>query len=277
MPRRTALTVDDEAAIWEAWLRSTPLWQIARAVGRDRHTVARAIDRIRAELTQTRLADLEARRTEALAEYDAIKRRAWTRLQQCAPTSTASVGYLSALIEARKRQDQLLGLNHVETSNVNVYLAQLHAVLHEPVPQPVIEADGGRWAGHARHQPPLFARRLLGFEPHPRQEAFLECRAPTKVAAAGRRLSKSTAAAAELVWFAVAHPSIVQAVIAPTADQAGLIFGAALRFLEEGPLRPAIKAVTRSPFTELVLLGPDGQGGQAESVIMVCSAGHEGK
>ena len=74
-----------------------------------------------------------------------------------------------------------------------------------------------------RSSPALFAHFVLGVTPHTTQAAFLECRAPVKVAACGRRWGKSTAAALDALHLAVVGDGegrpTTQMVVAPTADQ----------------------------------------------------------
>ena len=134
MPYPRALTPDQQEKAWELWLRRFPQTAIARQMGVNRNTVGRTIKRIQRELTNERQAELEQVRTLALAEYDVIKREAWQSRQKCAPSSTASVGYLSTIIEARKQQDRLLGLEEVTVTHRGLVLARLETVLGEGVP-----------------------------------------------------------------------------------------------------------------------------------------------
>ena len=91
-----------------------------------------------------------------------------------------------------------------------------------------------------RASPTLFSHFVLGVTPHTTQAAFLECRAPVKVAACGRRWGKSTAAALDVLHLAVVGDAegraTTQMVVAPTADQMTIIAHQVERLLLNGPL-----------------------------------------
>jgi neutral trehalase len=89
---------------------------------------------VRRELNQERLKDLEDLRTEAIAEYDAIKQECWKRLKRCPAKSNAAVGYIGSIVEARKQQDRLLGLEQVTIDHRIGVLAKIDAMLDVPVP-----------------------------------------------------------------------------------------------------------------------------------------------
>jgi Terminase large subunit, T4likevirus-type, N-terminal/Terminase RNaseH-like domain len=127
-------------------------------------------------------------------------------------------------------------------------------------------------AATAASSPTVFARRVLGIEPHPAQRELLECRARHRVACCGRRWGKSTAAAIDVLHFAMTRPGTTQMVVAPTADQAAIIFDMAHRLAQESPLRPLLERVVQSPFPELVLLSAPG----TRSTVMVRPSGHAG-
>src|SRR5438067_1614279 len=124
-----------------------------------------------------------------------------------------------------------------------------------------------------RSSPALFAHFVLGVTPHTTQAAFLECRAPVKVAACGRRWGKSTAAALDALHLAVVGDGegrpTTQMVVAPTADQTTIIAGEVERLLLNGPLSGLVDGVTHAPFSEITLCNG--------STILARSAGYEGK
>jgi len=128
-----------------------------------------------------------------------------------------------------------------------------------------------------KESPTAFAVSLLGIVPHAKQAEFLECRADTKVACAGRRWGKSTACAIDALWWAITRPGTTQFVIAPTADQARIIWDRARELAEQSVLAELITKVVQSPFPELRLTTLDEAGNQAESVIMARSSSHDAK
>ena len=142
MPHGRRLTDEDESQIWELHVRRVPNTAIARQVSCNRKTVAAVIKRISAGLAEARQADYEAVREQALATYDAVQRTAWMRLQNCDPTSTVSVGYLGTIVDARRQQDRLLGLEHLTVNQRGVHLARIEAILDAPVPIALPGSDG---------------------------------------------------------------------------------------------------------------------------------------
>jgi hypothetical protein len=124
-----------------------------------------------------------------------------------------------------------------------------------------------------RASPTLFSHFVLGVTPHTTQAAFLECRAPVKVAACGRRWGKSTAAALDVLHLAVVGDAegrpTTQMVVAPTADQTTIIADHVERLLTGGPLSGLVANITHAPFSEITLA--------SGSVILARSAGYDGK
>jgi hypothetical protein len=124
-----------------------------------------------------------------------------------------------------------------------------------------------------RASPTLFAHFVLGVTPHTTQAAFLECRAPVKVAACGRRWGKSTAAALDVIHLAVVGDGegrpTTQLVVAPTHDQTTIIASEVERLLVNGPLSGLVANVQHAPFGEITL--------ENGSVILARSAAYEGK
>jgi hypothetical protein len=134
----------------------------------------------------------------------------------------------------------------------------------------VAEAPAGR---QIRSSPALFAHFILGVTPHQTQAQFLECRAPVKVAACGRRWGKSTAAALDVLHLAVVGDAegrpTTQMLTAPTADQTTVIGDEVERLLRRGPLSDLVADVVHAPFFEVRL--------NNGSVILARSAANDGK
>ncbi len=119
----------------------------------------------------------------------------------------------------------------------------------------------------------LFSTFVAGVTPHPTQALFLECRAPVKVAACGRRWGKSTAASLDVIHLAVVGDawgaSTRQMIVAPSSDQTRIIGDEVERLLLKGPLAPFVANVVHAPFFEVELVNG--------SIIMCRSAANEGK
>jgi hypothetical protein len=139
MPAPRALTRDEEQHVWELWLRRFPQTRIARQFGVSRKVVGGTIARMQAELAEGRHATLEAARDEALATYDVIQQEAWARMAKCAPNSTASVGYLGAILETRRQKDRLLGLEKLQIDHRHVLAAKVDAWLNSEIEAPWLE------------------------------------------------------------------------------------------------------------------------------------------
>lgn len=90
------------------------------------------------------------------------------------------------------------------------------------------------------------------WQPHPGQEAFLESDAKIKVLACGRRWGKTDACAAQIVLDLLRPSPTRHLVLAPTQDQAGLIFDRVLEMLAGLGEMPKLR---RSPYPRLTL-GP---------------------
>jgi hypothetical protein len=128
-----------------------------------------------------------------------------------------------------------------------------------------------------KDSPSAFAVRFLGIQPHDRQRELLEARAPLKVAACGRRFGKTLACAIENLWFACAHPGTVQMVVAPTHDQARILWDTCRDLAERSALAGILGTVLESPFPELELVARDTDGRERVSRIMARSASHDGR
>jgi hypothetical protein len=143
MPARRALSPQEEELVWQLWARRVPQTGIARQFNVSRKVVSSAVGRVQRELAEGRHADLEAARDEALGVYDLVQQAGWARMAKCAPNSTASVGYLSAIIEARRQQDRLLGLEKITVDHRAQALAKVEHLLDTAVPIALPGAESG--------------------------------------------------------------------------------------------------------------------------------------
>ena len=111
------------------------------------------------------------------------------------------------------------------------------------------------------------ARRLWEWEPHPGQRDLLGARAAIKVAACGRRWGKTEALAVDVALHALRFPLARQMIVAPTYDQARLLFDRAEWLLVEAreaaerdfPHLERMKVV-RSPYPRITF-GPGRKAG----------------
>ena len=112
------------------------------------------------------------------------------------------------------------------------------------------------------------ARFLCGWKPHPTQREWLMCDARAKVAACGRRLGKTEAAAVDATTFAITRPGSVQIIVSPTYDQSRLIFDTVERLAMASSITRRFAKVTRTPYPRITLGG---------SVIMARTADEDGR
>jgi len=134
MSRRDALNDDQREEIWRLHVKRVSQREIADRIGCNRNTVSAVVRRITEQLAEGRRTEMEAARNEALAVYDEIQREIWKRLEQCPATSS-----LSVIVEARRRQDRLLGLEKLTVNHTQVYLTRIEALMNQPIPLPLIE------------------------------------------------------------------------------------------------------------------------------------------
>lgn len=76
------------------------------------------------------------------------------------------------------------------------------------------------------------AQRWWGWMPHPAQREWMLDNHPVKVAACGRRWGKTESLAVETAAVALLYPGIRQVIVAPTLDQANILFERTLELLQ---------------------------------------------
>jgi hypothetical protein len=85
------------------------------------------------------------------------------------------------------------------------------------------------------------------------------------------------ACAIDCLWWAMTRPESQQFVIAPTADQARIIWSAAKNLAQSGPLAGLIARVVESPFPQLELVTRDDAGREVTSIISARSVSHDAR
>lgn len=78
--------------------------------------------------------------------------------------------------------------------------------------------------GYSPEQVLEAAQRWWGWQPHPAQREWMLNTHPVKVAACGRRWGKTESVAVETAALAVLYPALRQLIVAPTLDQARILF-----------------------------------------------------
>lgn len=117
----------------------------------------------------------------------------------------------------------------------------------------------------------VFAASVLGVEPHPGQIRYLVDRHQTKLLVGGRRSGKTVSLSAEVAfhaaWAVHEQRPFRQLLVAPSVDQARLLFDSVGRLLRSSPLGGIIENEVRSPFPTMKL-ARDGE--------ILVRASHEG-
>ncbi|MEJ5250805.1 MAG: hypothetical protein HPY54_08525 [Chthonomonadetes bacterium] len=76
------------------------------------------------------------------------------------------------------------------------------------------------------------AEEWWGWRPHPAQREWMLDTHPVKVAACGRRWGKTESLAVETAALALLYPGCKQVIVAPTLDQASILFGRTAELLQ---------------------------------------------
>jgi len=93
--------------------------------------------------------------------------------------------------------------------------------------------------------PTLFSKLILGFNPYPYQEKFLNDPSKRIIVCSGRQVGKSTSAAAKAIYFASTHEGSTSLLISATLRQSMLLFEKVLRLVDSSILRYSVKKKTR--------------------------------
>ncbi|MER3475233.1 MAG: hypothetical protein C4335_14710 [Armatimonadota bacterium] len=96
------------------------------------------------------------------------------------------------------------------------------------------------------------AREWWSWTPHPAQREWMLDTHPVKVAVCGRRWGKTESVAVETAALALLHPGTRQVIVAPTLDQAGILFERTAELLRTFAERTGAKMVVRTtPYPRL--------------------------
>jgi hypothetical protein len=107
--------------------------------------------------------------------------------------------------------------------------------------------------------PVAFAELVLKTSVHALQAEFLMCRHPVRIVIGGRRAGKSTALGLLIVWLVVRHvlegKPFKILICAPTLDQARILLGYVLKYVNESAIAGLVQHHTESPFPQIEFPG----------------------
>ncbi len=100
--------------------------------------------------------------------------------------------------------------------------------------------------------PVLFAQIFLNHKPHPAQELILRDKCQFKTIVAGRRFGKTKAMAFSAIHFAITKPNSIQFILAPSYNQANIMFWEITTLLSRSILVHLVERVYKTPFSKII-------------------------
>ncbi|AIY89910.1 terminase large subunit domain-containing protein [Geoglobus acetivorans] len=100
--------------------------------------------------------------------------------------------------------------------------------------------------------PVLFTQFFLYHKPHPAQEQILRDRCQFLTVVAGRRFGKTKAMAFSAIHYAVTHPGSIQFILAPSYNQANIMFWEITSLLSKSILVHLVERVYKTPFSRII-------------------------
>ncbi len=100
--------------------------------------------------------------------------------------------------------------------------------------------------------PVLFTRVFLNHEPHPAQEQILRDKHQFITVVAGRRFGKTKAMAFSAIHYAITHPSSIQFILAPSYNQANIMFYEIITLLSKSVLVHLVERIYKTPFSKII-------------------------
>jgi phage terminase large subunit-like protein len=100
--------------------------------------------------------------------------------------------------------------------------------------------------------PVLFTQIFLNHESHPAQKKILQDTHQFITIVAGRRFGKTKAMAFSAIHYAVTHPNSIQFILAPSYNQANIMFWEITTLLSKSILVHLIKRVYKTPFSKII-------------------------
>lgn len=105
----------------------------------------------------------------------------------------------------------------------------------------------------AKKDPVTFAKLFLNFTPHPAQEVILRDKHKFITVVAGRRFGKTKAMAVSAIHFAVIKKETTQFILAPSYNQANIMFYEIVNLLFKSPLVHLVEKIYKTPFSRIIL------------------------
>ncbi|AGK61490.1 hypothetical protein Asulf_01507 [Archaeoglobus sulfaticallidus PM70-1] len=104
----------------------------------------------------------------------------------------------------------------------------------------------------AIRDPVLFTQIFLNHEPHEAQKQILRDRHQFKTIVAGRRFGKTKAMAFSTIHYAITHPGSIQFILAPSYNQANIMFWEITTLLSKSILVHLVERVYKTPFSKII-------------------------
>lgn len=104
----------------------------------------------------------------------------------------------------------------------------------------------------AIRDPVLFTQLFLNHKPHPSQEQILRDRHQFITVVAGRRFGKTKAMAFSAIHFAITKPNSIQFILAPSYNQANIMFWEITSLLSKSVLVHLVERVYKTPFSKII-------------------------
>lgn len=104
----------------------------------------------------------------------------------------------------------------------------------------------------AIRDPVLFTQIFLNHKPHPAQELILRDKCQFKTIVAGRRFGKTKAMAFSAIHFAITKPNSIQFILAPSYNQANIMFWEITTLLSKSILVHLVERVYKTPFSKII-------------------------
>ncbi len=100
--------------------------------------------------------------------------------------------------------------------------------------------------------PVLFTQLFINHTPHPAQNQILRDKYQFITIVAGRRFGKTKAMAFSAIYYAITHPASIQFILAPSYNQANIMFWEITTLLSKSILVHLIERVYKTPFSKII-------------------------
>ena len=104
----------------------------------------------------------------------------------------------------------------------------------------------------AIRDPTIFTQVFLNHKPHEAQEQILRDKHQFVTVVAGRRFGKTKCMAFSAIHYAITHPESIQFILAPSYNQANIMFWEITTLLSKSVLVHLIERVYKTPFSRII-------------------------